>query len=60
MKKLNDFEKLKEAFRRNGLTGGAAVAAAIAYRNVDLELDGSASQDDYNEAIREEMTYWEE
>lgn len=53
-----NYHKLITAFNNNGLTEKDAFDAAYAYRNCDLTLEGG-SQEDYDEAIREEISCWE-
>lgn len=53
-----NYHKLITAFINNGLTEKDAFDAAYAYRNCYLMLNGD-SQEDYDEAVREEMGCWE-
>lgn len=53
-----DYHKLINAFLSNGLPEKDAWDAAFAYRDVDLSLTGN-TQEDYNEAVREEISCWE-
>lgn len=55
-----DLNMLYNAFVTNGLEPEEADEAVISYKNCDFNLEHNPTQEDYNEAVREEMSYWEE
>ena len=54
-----DLNMLYNAFVTNGLDPDSANKAAISYKNCEFYLGDNPTQEDYNGAVREEMSYWE-